>query len=151
MIYLQNGLHKRGKKTCLALFSVPEVKILTLLSYYTVLGIVQLLNLTISINNATPFLKDLFKYFECQLPGYDPVCEDIRRQFETYLKPEVNGVSYFLFALITWVNLLFAVRGDDIKWLIQKVASYYQIVKAQFHKMGSSSKTASATNTIAKI
>ena len=150
MIYLQNGLHNRGK-TCLVLFSVPEVKILIVLSYYMVLGIVQLLNITISLNNATPFLKDLFKYFECQLPGYDPMCEDIRRQFETHLKPELNGVSYFLYALITWVGLLFAVRGDDVKWLIQKVVSYYQIVKARFHATDSSSKTTSATNAVAKI
>ena len=34
MIYLQKvGLHKRGK-ACLIIFSVPEVKILTSLSYY---------------------------------------------------------------------------------------------------------------------
>ena len=150
MIYLQNGLHKRGK-TCLAFFSVPEVKILTLLSYYMVFGVVELLNLTISLNNATPFLNDLFKYFECQLMGYDPVCEDRRRQFETHLKPELNGVSYFLFALITWVNLLFAIRGDDMKWLIQKVTYYYLIVKARFHEAGSSSKTASPTKTHPKI
>ena len=63
----------------------------------------------------------LFKYFACQLGGYDPMCEDIRRQFEKHLKPGLNGVSYFLFAFITWVHLLFAITGEDVKWLIQKV------------------------------
>jgi len=100
---------------------VPEVKILILLSYYIIFGIVQLINITITINEANPFRDDLFKYFACQLGGYDPMCEDIRRQFEKHLKPGLNGVSYFLFAFITWVHLLFAITGEDVKWLIQKV------------------------------
>ena len=106
-------------------FSVPEVKILTMLSYYTVFGIVQSINVTITINDATPFQNELFRYFECQLTGYDPICEDIRRQFEEYTKPELNGLSYSLFAFITWVNLLFAIDRTDVKWLTHKVKSIY--------------------------
>ena len=135
MIYLQKvGLHKRGK-ACLIILSVPEVKILTSLSYYIVFGIVQLVNLTITINEATAFQDDLFRYFECQLTGYDPVCEDLRRQFEEHLKPELNALSYSLFAFITWVNLLFAISKEDVKWLMQKVIScyHYLIVKILLH------------------
>ena len=125
VIYLQNvGLHKRGK-ACLVFFSVPEVKILTMLSYYTVFGIVQLVNVAITINDTTPFQNKLFRYFECQLTGYDPTCEDIRRQFEEYIKPELNGLSYSLFAFITWVNLLFVIDRTDVKWLTHKVKSIY--------------------------
>ena len=118
---------------------MPEVKLFLLLSYYIVFGVVQLVIITIGINEANPFRDDLFKYFACQLSGYDPVCEDIRRQFEKHLKPELNGVSYFLFACITWIHLLFAIKGEDVKWLIQKVISYYRLIaKAPLHKVGSS-------------
>ena len=123
IFYLQNAhLHERGK-SCLVFFSVPEFKILVLLSYYILFGIVQLINATITINQTAPFRDNLFKYFECQLTGYDPACDDIKHQFEKLLKPGLNGVSYLLFAFLTWVNLLFAIRGEDVKWLIQKVTS----------------------------
>ena len=123
VIYLQNAnLHNRGK-ACLVFFSVPKVKILTMLSYYTTFGIVQLVNVTITINDTTPFQNELFRYFECELTGYDPICEDIRGQFEEYIKPELNGLSYSLFAFITWVNLLFAINRTDVKWLTHKVMS----------------------------
>ena len=135
IFYLQNvHLHKRGK-TCLVFFSVPEFKILVLLSYYTFFGIVQLINATITINENAAYRDDLFKYLGCQLTGYDPVCEEFRRQSEKHLKPGLNGVSYSLFTFVTWVNLLFAIEGEDVKWLIQKATSYYHfIVKAPIHK-----------------
>ena len=88
----------------------------------------QLINGAITINQATPFQDYLFKYFECQLTGYDPACEDIRHQFEKNLKLELNCVSYLLFAFVTWVNLLFAIKGEDVKWLIQKVTSCCYII-----------------------
>ena len=153
IFYLQNArLHKRGK-TCLAIFSVPEFKILILLSYYTLFGIVQLINVTITINQAAPFRDDLFRYLECQLTGYDPVCEDIRHQFEKHLKPGLNGVSYFQFGFATWVNLLFAIKGEDVKWLIQKVTScYHLIIKTPLHKgLSSSDSHTSATNPLTHI
>ena len=82
-----------------------------------------MVNATVSINEATPFRDDLFQYFECELTGYDPVREDIRRQFEKHFKLELNALSYALFAFITWVNLLFAISKEEVEWLIQKVTS----------------------------
>ena len=118
----------------MAFFSVPEVKILILLSYYTLFGIVQLINATIAINQSAPFWKDFFEYVECNLTGYNPICEDIRREFEKHLKPGLNVVSYIQFGFATWVNLLFAVKGEDVKWLIQKVTSCYYMIISTLNK-----------------
>ena len=113
-----NGLVKRGK-TCFAInFTVPEVKVLILLSYFVVFGIVSLVNLTITLNEANPFLDDLFKYFACQLGGYNPKCEDFRQQFEKHLKPGLNGSTYLLLGLITWIHILIATKAQDYKWLM---------------------------------
>ena len=151
-------MHKRGK-TCLVFFSVPEVKILILLSYYILFGIVLLIHVTITINEAIPVRDDLLKYFECQLTGYDPVCEDIRRQFEKHLKPGLNGLSYFLIAFVTWVNLLFAITGEDVKRLMQKLMScYHLIIKPPFRETillstsgSSDTSTPSAANPLTHI
>ena len=115
--------------------------------------------MTITIDEAIPFRNDLFKYLECQLTGYDPICEDIRRQFEKHLKPGLNGLSYFLIAFITWVNLLFAIKGEDVKCLIQKLMScYHLITKPPFREIillntssGSDTSTQSATNPLTLI
>ena len=114
---------------CFAIkFSVPEIKVLILLSYFIVFGIVSLVNLTITINEADPFLHDLFNYFTCQLGGYNPECEEFRRQFEKHLKPGLNGACYILLGLNTWVHILIATKAQDYKWLIQKIASLYHFI-----------------------
>ena len=84
----------------------------------------SLVNFSVSINEANPFLDDLFRYFACQLGGFDLMCEDIRRQFEKHLKPGLNGVTYLLIGLITWVYLLFAIQSHDVKRLAQRIKLY---------------------------
>ena len=125
-ILQSSGLFKRGKTYCNFInFSVPEVKILILLSYFIIFGIMTLVNFSVSINEANPFLDDLFRYFACQLGGLNPDCEDIRRQFERHLKPELNGTTYLLTGLITWVYLLFAIQAQHVKKLVQRIISCY--------------------------
>ena len=119
--FLQKYGLLKEEKTCYINFSVPEVKILVLLSGFIVFGVVLLVNFSFSINEANPFLDDLYKYFACQLGGCDPMCEDIRRQFEKHLKPELNAVTYLLMGLITVVYLLFAIQAQDVKKLIQRI------------------------------
>ena len=119
-------MFKRGKSYCINA-SVPEVKILILLSYFIIFGIMALVNLSVNINEVNPFLNDLFRYFVCQLGGFDPMCEDIRQQFERHLKPELNGTTYLLTSLITWVYLLFIIRGitQNIRRLIHGISLHY--------------------------
>jgi len=96
-----------------------------LLSYFIVFGITSLVNFSISINEANPFLDDLFRYFECNLFGSDPKCEDIRQDFEKHLKPGLNSATYILLALITWVHLLFAIQAKRIKTSVRSVINRY--------------------------
>ena len=126
--FLQNyGLLKEGK-TCYINFSVPEVKILILLSGFIVFGVVLLVDISFFINQANPFLDDLYKYFTCQLGGFDPMCEDIRRQFEKHLHPELYAMTYLLMGLITVVYLLFAIQAQDVKKLIQRIRLCFRAI-----------------------
>ena len=136
----RHGLFKRGKGCCIN-FSVPEVKVLILLSFFIVFGIISLATFSVTINEADPFLDDLFRYFTCQLGGFDPMCEDIRRQFEKHLKPGLNGVTFLLIGSITWVYLLFAIQSRDVKKLARKITiCYYGSTKV------SSPETSSTSN-----
>ena len=74
---MQNyGLTKRGK-SCIN-FSVPEVKILLVVSFFVIFGIVTVLDIGINITEDNAFLKDVLRYATCQLDGINPMCEDIR-------------------------------------------------------------------------
>ena len=85
-----------------------------------------LVNFSVSINEADPFLDDLFRYFTCQLGGFNPECEDIRRQFEKHLKPGLNGATFLLIGLITWVYLLFAIQVEDVKRVVRRITARYR-------------------------
>ena len=139
-IVLQNyGLVKRGKN-CIN-FSVPEVKMLMLVSSFFIYGIITLVILRISIvNQSQAFFDDIIKYAICQLGGLNPMCEDIRQQFEKHLHPELEVADNVCFALVTWMYLLFAIQVQDIKRLLQGVVScYHGIAKVLSLKANSSS------------
>ena len=89
-----------------------------------IIGVVSLIILTVGIDNTDPFLEDLTKYFICHLGGDDPMCEKFRREFEKHDYVKMNVFTYFLIALITWVDLLFAIHSQDVKWLILKIKSF---------------------------
>ena len=119
-------LLKRKKYHCVIDFSVPEVKILLLLSYFIVLGVFSLVNFSFSAIYLDPFLDDLFRYFVCELAGNSPSCADIRKEFESHLTPGLNVTSFSLLAMLTWVHLLFAVQIQDARRLIQRISLHCQ-------------------------
>ena len=104
-------------------FSAPEVKMLLLLSYYVIAGVVSLISFTIGIETADIILEQLINYFNCHLGGNDPMCEEFRQRFEDYSDSKLSIISNFLTALITWVNLLFAIHTQDVKWIIRRIKS----------------------------
>jgi len=103
------------------------VKILILSCYFAVFGIIALINVSISIRDADIILDKLFAYFTCQAAGYrgPHTCAAERDDLESYLKPELNGATYFLLGLVPWTNLLFAIQVKDIKTLARKVLPAY--------------------------
>ena len=124
-IILQNyGLFKQGN-TCYINFSVPEVKILILLSSFIVFGVTVLVKFSFAITETNSYVEHLYEYFTCQLGGFNPMCEDIRRQFEKHLQPELSALTYLLMGLIAAIYLLFAVQAQDIKRLIQRIRSCF--------------------------
>jgi len=118
------GLVKNEKGSCNLHFSVPEIKILLLLSYFIAFGVITLVNFSIGISEADGFYYDLLVYFECNLVGSDPRCEVYRQKFEEHLKPGLNATTFIMLGLLPWVHLLFAIQAHDVKQLIKKVLTW---------------------------
>ena len=123
-IYLQSSvLLKREKYHCTMNLSIPEVKVLLLLSYFIVVGIFSLVTFSVVLVNREPFLDDLFRYFICELTGDSPLCENIQEEFESHLHPGLYNTTFVLLALLTWVHLLYAIKLQDIKTSVQRILS----------------------------
>ena len=104
-----------------------------------IFGIVALINLSISIRDADIILDKLLDYFACQARGYNVnnTCDIEYEELDSYLKPELNAITYFLLGLVPWSNLLFAIQVSDIKKAFRKIARIYS----------SQEKTYSTSNT----
>ena len=118
LIVLQtNGLFTKKKKKGFfnIRFSVPQVKMLLLLTYFVVFGVIALATLSVVTDNAERFVHDMFRYSKCNFAGYDPKCEDIRRDFEKHTSPGLISSTYLLMGLLSWVHLLFVIQVEHIK------------------------------------
>ena len=95
------------------------------------MGTLSLAYFTVSIKNASLFLDDVYRYFACQIGGFDPMCEDIRQQFEKHLKPGLSGATYLTVGLIPWVYLLFIIQAENVKGLFQRIKVCYNHASAK--------------------
>ena len=93
---------------------------LLLLTYFIVFGIMALATLSVVTDNAERLVPDMFRYSKCNQFGYDPKCEDIRRDFEKHTSPGLISSTYLLLGFLSWVHLLFVIQVEHIK----KAATY---------------------------
>jgi len=120
------GLFNKDKRKglCSIKFSVPQVKMLLLLGYFIIFGIMALVTLSIVADNADDFAYDMFRYSRCNLFGYDPKCEDIRKDFEKHTSPGLISSTYLLLGLLSWVHLLFVIQVEHIKKAATWIKAY---------------------------
>ena len=104
---------------------MPEVKILIVVSCFIVFATVALVNTSLHARESEALLDGIIRYIICQLGGYNPMCEDIRRQFEKHLYPEVSLATALCLGLLSWIYLLFAIQVQDVKRILQGIMSCY--------------------------
>ena len=94
-----------------------ERKILIIICYYVLLGVVALTAFTQNLRTNTEFADELRKYFVCESKGIDPnspeACD--RSGFERHQMPALTALAFILLALFPAVNLIFAVNSRELK------------------------------------
>ena len=70
---------------------------------------------TLAAKNDNLFLKEIARYFTCELPGNDPQNSCDRSRYQALLYPEMNCISYVLLGMFPVVNLVFAVNIKELK------------------------------------
>ena len=101
------------------MISVPEIKILILTVYFITFSVVltTCISLTIEFSNA-----NLYAYFYCQLHGNNSACDELRERYEQSQYPHLTSVITLMTGLITCVNLIFAVRVEDVKEFCSRIS-----------------------------
>ena len=119
------GLVKHEKRKCSMKFSVPEIKILILLSYFYLLGTFFVIYYSIVFREDHVFFSFFLEYITCQLLGENPECEGLRKEFEMHFHPEPGVVLIFLLAILPWFYSMLFIEINDFRNIIQRISSCY--------------------------
>ena len=98
---------------------------LIIVSSFIIFATFVLASMAVGIDETEALMDDVFRYATCQLGGYNPMCEDIRQEFQKHLYPELDIVTSLFLGLVSWIYLLFAIQVQDIKRLLQGIVSCY--------------------------
>ena len=91
-----------------------------------IIATLVLVSIAVGIDESEEFLDDVFRYATCQLGGYNPMCEDIRQEFEKHLYPEIDIVTVLFLGLLSWIYLLFTIQVQYVKRLLQGIVLCYR-------------------------
>lgn len=107
--------------------STPELKILIVLLYYSIIYVTSLTGYTITLRGVTEFKSDLAHYFVCESQGIQPgmTCE---RGFNRISDQIFEVVLYSLLGFLPVVSLIYVINYQEmkqkcVKWTADKSES----------------------------
>ena len=89
-------------------FSTPETKILVVLCFYAVFGVVALSVISVQAIDQDIKVNAILQYFVCEAAGSGTECD--RSSFDTMDTQSLVIVSYLMLALVPTVSLIFVVN-----------------------------------------
>ena len=95
--------------------SVPEIKILILTVYFITLSVVITTRIALSIEYLNEYFDHLYAYFFCQLRGDHSACAKLKEEYEKFHYPHLTSLIIILLGSTTCVNLIFAIKAQDVK------------------------------------
>ena len=96
-------------------FGTAEKKLLFVFFYYVLLSVVAITSFALGTRNASPFVKNIQRYFFCEQSGHDPNNPCSRSEFEKLSNPSITTLSYILLAIFPVINLVFVVNIQELK------------------------------------
>ena len=129
-LFAQNQIAK-GYKSRSWIISTAQTKILVILCYYAIFGIVALTYFALAIADLDEFMDASLEYLVCEGAGSQVECD--RSQFEQYTYFELVMLTFLLLGFLPCVNVVFVINWAAAKnfcrdiWmkLSSRVASKY--------------------------
>eukprot|EP00731_Ephydatia_muelleri_P026481 Em0018g581a len=105
-----NFMEQHGNQT----MRTAERKIFLILCYYVVLASVALAAFSINTATGKLFVQNVINYFACEAGGIKQICDSQRKEFESFINPGVNMVTYILLGALPSVNLAYIVNFNKL-------------------------------------
>ena len=135
-------LEKSGSSRQLILLSPPERKIFIILIYYTFSVALQLTTFSLSVRNISHDINAIFSYFSCQQSGENSSCS-----LDLAQNPFWSLFALIVLLLVPSMNLLLAMKLNDVRVLYKPCLKIIKKVKPQQSSISSSSLPPSASVT----
>ena len=119
MHFQQNLLFRIHQSKSPFSFGVAEKKLVIIFAYFIALEVMGLISFSLSQRNASQLMKEITKYFTCELYGHDPANPCSRAAFEKFLHPTIGISSNMLLYLTPLVNMVYVV---DFQFLRSKIS-----------------------------
>lgn len=119
VIYLQiifSKVKRRENKTSHLNFSIAECKLLVILCYAVVLGVLGITHFGVLTATQEEYIAALEAYFSCELTGIPNNCS--RSSFQQYTHPSLLFSTYIIIGLIPAVNLTYVINWTSAKKMV---------------------------------
>ena len=98
---------------------MAETKILLVLCYYAIFGVVSLTSFAVESASQEDLFRIIRQYFVCEAGGSGTECD--RSAFDEIANRELVVVTYLLFGLIPVVNLTFVINWKEAKKFSERI------------------------------
>ena len=133
-----------GLKKGIWKISTPETKILIVLCYYFLFGVVSLSYFSIESANREDYLLAIQRYFICEAAGSGTECD--RSGFDNFGYRWVGSLVFLMLGLIPAVNLTFVINWTVAKELCKNLwMKYFQKISSSQAKVATQEQTTSDT------
>ena len=103
------------------ILSTPEIKILILTIYFIIFSILVTTNISLIIKYSNNYYERLYGYFYCQLHGDNSACDKLKEEYKQFDYPHLTSITILMIGLVTCVNLIFAIKVQDVKEFCSRV------------------------------
>ena len=136
-----------GFKSGVWKISTAEIKIIIVLCYYALFGIVALSNFSIEIGERENTTEAITQYFFCEAVGSGAECD--RSGFDHFGHHGLAVLVYLLLGLIPVINLIFVINWSATKESVKRVKEdYFQWAFSTQSSFLSSKQTPSTTDAV---
>ena len=95
--------------------------------------------ISLAIEYSNDYFEHLYAYFYCQLHGDNSACDKLKEEYEQYHYPHLTSVIILMIGFTTCVNLIFAIKAQDVKNFCSKITSKIEALTLPRTKSSSTS------------
>ena len=91
--------------------------------YFITFSVVLTTRISLGIEYSNDFFDNLYAYFYCQLHGDNSACDKLKEGYKQFHYPHLTSVIILMLGLTTCVNLIFAIKVQDMKDFFSRITN----------------------------